>query len=100
MFTADDFRAVGMLLEMKYPGLLHESKVNHWTVAHFIAAFGTAEYMRQLCTSCPQAIYRLTFDGLTPLQVAIQYGNLGTAGALLESFKQSFESLTRNPLSL
>ena len=84
MLTPDDFRAVGSLLELKHPGLLKEPKAHRWTVAHFIAAFGTAEHMAQFCYSYPAAFSLLTSTGLTPLQVALQYGNYDTASVLLQ----------------
>ena len=86
MLTPNDFRAIGSLLELKHPGLLKEPKAHHWTVAHLIAAFGTAEHMAQFCYSFPTAFLLLTSTGFTPLQVALQYENHDTAAVLLQCY--------------
>ena len=81
--TANDIRAVGALLELKHPGLLRESRANHWTVAHFLAAFGTAEQVVALARTYPQLFRAVTLNGMTPFQVALEHDNVSTAVALL-----------------
>ena len=81
--TFDDIRAVGALLDLKYPGLLQDSKVNQWTVAHFIAAFGTAEQIVALHSTSPHLFQAVTLNGMTPFQIALEHGNVSTAVAIL-----------------
>lgn len=83
MLTANDIRAVGGLMELKHPGLLKELKKRHWTLGHFIAAFGNAEHMILFCTTFPEALFATTSNGLIPLELALEYGNLETANAIL-----------------
>ena len=69
-------------MELKHPGLLKEVKMRHWTLVHFIAAFGNAEHMILFCTTFPEALFAITSNGLIPLELAFQYGNLETANAI------------------
>jgi ankyrin repeat protein len=78
----EDIRAAGLLLEIKYPGCLQESKKYDWTVAHFLSAFGTAKHVVALFKNHPQLFQVKSLNGLTPYEVALEYGNVKTANAI------------------
>jgi hypothetical protein len=84
--NVNDLRAAAALIELKHPGLLQKLKAQQWTLAHFVAAFGSAQHMAHLCAYFPHACKAITPTGLSPFMVALQYKNFETSAVLLHYF--------------